>query len=367
MRVIEITGEPILHGGQEKFLENVIGNIDMSGMTIDVLTPYNCDNAGFVGLIESKGGRVYSLGLKFKPGKSRRLLLKPIKKFLEDNSYDVVHIHSGSISVLAYVAKAANSVGVKKIIVHSHSSGVSNIKHKLIHFYFGFMLKSNATDFLACSKTAGVMKYPKSIVIGKLLIIKNGINVRDFQFDRDSRTEMRKRLGVSDYAFVIGHVGRFSEEKNHRFLIDVFSEIHKVIVNSKLVLIGDGDLKNDIKNMVMEYGLEESVVFTGNVDSIHHYYQMMDVFVLPSIYEGLPFVALEAQATGIPCVFSKGVPETAVLANNVYRIDIKEKAAWVELLLSQVNTFPQDNSLSIRKAGFDIMDTVGQIKRIYIE
>ncbi len=312
-------------------------------------------------------GNIYELGLTFRPGQSRKLLYEPVKRFLNDHSYDVVHVHSGSISVLAYVAKAARSAGINKVIVHSHATGIPSIKHKAIRFLFGFMLRTNATDFLACSIEAGKMKFPHDIVKHKLVVIKNGINIANFRFCSSKRKMIRKTLGIAEDTFVLGHVGRFSKEKNHNFLIEVFDKVHEQIPNSKLLLVGAGELANDIRAKVKELGLKESVIFTGNVDNVQDYYQAMNVFLLPSIYEGLSFVTLEAQATGIPCVISTGVPEAAKIAKNVYRMDLADKQGWINNVINLKNEHPLDNSVAIHQAGYDIKDTSKQIRTLYFQ
>ena len=313
----------------------------------------------------TKSGNVYELGLDFRPGQSRKLLYAPVKKFLNEHTYDVVHVHSGSISVLAYVAKAARCTGVNRVIVHSHATGIPSLKHTIIQFLFGFMLRVNATDFLACSAEAGKMKYPSDIVRSKLVVIKNGIEIEKYRLSSTKREAIRKTLGIAKDTFVLGHVGRFSKEKNHNFLIDIFNKVHEQIPNSKLLLVGDGKLANEIRAKVKELGLEKLVIFTGNVDNVQDYYQAMNVFLLPSIYEGLSFVTLEAQATGIPCVISTGVPEAVKIAQNVHRLELADKQEWINKVISLKQQSPIDNSVVIQQAGYDIKDTVKQIRSLY--
>lgn len=365
MNVIEITGEPILHGGQEKFIENVVENIDISSMRIDILTPHECNNAAFTEVIRSKGGEVYELNLPFRPGKSRKLLLEPVTGFLYGKQYDVAHIHSGSISVLAYEALAARRAGIKKIIVHSHSTGVSSLKQKVIRSVFGCILRTCATDYLACSYKAGEMKFPKGIVKKKMKIIQNGIPIEKYARDNTRRKIIRDKLNIDDETYVMGHVGRFSAEKNHLFIIDLFSEVHQRIPKSKLLLVGDGELVEKINEIVKNRGLSEDVIFTGNVDNAYDFYQGMDIFVLPSQYEGFPFVTLEAQAAGLPCIMSVGVPEIVVIGDNVQRIELEEKGKWIDACISYINRPIADNRKKIKDAGFDIVDTAKTIKMVY--
>lgn len=365
MNVIEITGEPILYGGQEKFLSNVVESIDMRDLHIDVLTPYVCENNSFRELIRSKGGEVYELNLGFCPGKSRKLLLQPIVGFLATKSYAVAHIHSGSISALAYGSLAAKRAGIQKVIVHSHSTGVSSLKHKAIRVVFGRILKKNATDFLACSHEAGVMKFPKSVVKNKLLVVKNGIPVDAYRRNDQIRKTQRDKYGINDDCYVIGHVGRFSQEKNHRFLIEIFKEVNKQIPNSKLLLVGDGELMDEIKKAVKELFVDNNVIFTGNVDTVQNYYQMMDCFSLPSSYEGFSLVTLEAQAAGLPCVISAGVPEDVVIGENVVRIELSDRQAWKDKVVLFRGVAPVDNTEQIKSEGYDIENTVRAVRKLY--
>ena len=364
MNILELTGEPLFHGGQEKFITNLVQYMDDPSIVMDVLTPYSVDNDSFCELIEEHNGKVYSFDYEFVPGSNRKVLMKPLKDFLKSKNYDAVHIHSGSISFLAYAAETAKEVGIRKIIVHSHATGIDNLKHRIVRRVFGPKIKSNATDFLACSYKAGLDKYPKSIMNNKLVIIQNGINVQDYARDNDIRIKQRDALGIPQEAFVVGHVGRFTFEKNHTFLISAFEKYYKENPDSYLLLVGDGDLMTECKRITADKGLDSCIMFTGNVENVQDYYQVMDVFVLPSIYEGLPFVALESQAAGLPCIISTGVPEAAEIGSNVKRIPLDE-ALWVQEIAAARTLGISDNTALMKEAGYEVADTVKQIKKIY--
>ena len=368
MRVLEVTGEPILHGGQEKFIENLIENIDHNDLVIDVLTPYYCENEAFTESVQKFGkGQVYELNLAFTPGKSRRLLLKPIYDFLKTNHYDVVHVHSGSTSVLAYVAKAAHKAKVGKIVVHSHVAGISSIKQKGIRFIMGRLIARNANAFLACSKEAGMAKYPPQIVKRHLKVIKNGINISKYQYDDSRRKAIREQYAINDDTYVLGHVGRFSEQKNHEYLIRLFYEVHNIESDVVLFLVGDGELKSEIIKQVKELEIENHIYFVGNVDNTQDYYQAMDTFLLPSKWEGHPFVTVEAQAAGLPCLVSTSIPEAAIMSDNMKRLDLNEFDSWIRECVSLRKTMRTDNSKRIKQAGYDICTTAAQIRRIYFD
>ena len=236
MRILELTGEPIGTGGQEMFIINLLRHIDLTDLQIDWLTPYYCENDTYRKEVEDKGGRVICFNLHFNPGGSRNNIVNPLNNFLKKNYYDVVHIHSGSTSVLALCAFVAKWNKVKKIIVHSHSTGLSkSLKHYVLRMITNPILSMCPTHYLACSVDAGVWKFPASVVRGKLQIINNGIDLNLFAPDETKRLEYRKMLDISDKTMVIGNVGRFSYVKNQEFiLVFITIEQPKLIRNIRV-------------------------------------------------------------------------------------------------------------------------------------
>lgn len=365
MNVIEITGEPILHGGQEAFLFNCIKNIQDISINIDLLTPYYCKNNYYKQILLNRGGNLYELDLAFAPFKSRRLIFKPILNFLKNKNYDVIHVHSGSISVLAYVSLAAKLTGIKKIIVHSHSTGINNFKHLLVKNIFTPVLSICPDYYCACSKKAGLMKFTKSIVKNKLIILKNGIDLEKFKFNHDMREAIRKKFNIQQETTVIGHVGRFTFEKNQSFLVEIFKDFHNINSNSILFFIGDGELLDDVKEKVNRFCLSDCVFFIGSVNNIWDYYSMMDIFTLPSLYEGFPLVSLEAQACGLPCIISSNVPDEVCIGTNVSKVALSNKNDWIKKLSDYSIAGLSDNTNVLRKKGYDIYNTVEELKMLY--
>lgn len=365
MKVVEITAEPILHGGQEKFIANLVSYNDDQEIVIDVITPHYCDNRSFRELIESKKGSLYELHLPFSPGKSRRLLLKPMTTFLKEKNYDVAHIHSGSISALAYIAKAAKSAGVSKRIVHSHSTGEPTLQRRLKRLLFSQLFVENATDYLACSVEAGEMKYPRKAVNNRLVVVNNGIMITDYCTNKTAGDAIRNQFDIPKDAYVIGHVGRFTLEKNHNFLINLFDEYSGNNPNSVLLLVGDGELKKEIMIKVKNLGLQNKVIFVGNVDNVQDYYKAMNVFLLPSAFEGFSFATLEAQAAGLPCIISTAVPDAIMIGKNIKRIELENRNEWIRAIKEARSLGIVDNTEAIIDAGYDITNTVKQIQNIY--
>lgn len=368
VRILEVFGEPIVNGGQESLVFNIIQNMDTTGLDINVLTLYYCENKRYEEIIEDMGGSIISFNLPFAPGKSRSNLCKPLFKYLRSEKYDVLHIHSGSISVLALSAAVAKRAGIKKIFVHSHCAAErKTLRYRIVKLIMSPLMILYPTDYLACSQIAGEWKYPRAIVKNKMRILKNGVEIDKFVFDKKKRDIFRKQLGIENKDFVIGHVGRFSYQKNQEFLIELFEEVKKKEKNSKLLLIGNGETIEKIKGMVKRIGFEKDVFFIGNVNNVNDYLHIMDVFVLPSRYEGLPIVGVEAQAAGLPILVSANVSKELKITECVQYIDLKDKADWVQLICAQKGKDRVQTVEQIRSAGYDIKMTAKYLRKLYLQ
>ncbi len=359
-------GEPIDSGGQEVFVINLINNIDMTDLTVDVFTPYECLNDNYRRIIEAKGGQVFEGKVEFSPGSSRNNIIPPLNMVLNRNSYDAIHIHSGSTSVLALGAKIAKKRHIRKIIVHSHCAAEKEtFRHWVVKKYFTPGLLMNPTDYFACSKVAAEWKFPNS-VLKKTKLIKNGVDLDLFAPNQTLRESIRKKIGVSDDEFLIGHVGRFSYQKNHEQLINIFKEFKAESENdTKLLLIGSGELENEIKKLVERENLQNSVIFTGSISNVHEYLQAMDAFVLPSRFEGLPFVGVEAQAVGIPLLVSENVSEELKLTEGIKYLSLEKNQVWIEELKKIRIGERFYNHKDLRKAGYDVKYTAEEVRRYY--
>ena len=369
MRILEVFGEPISNGGQESFVVNTIWNMDRTGMKIDYLTPYFCDNSFYKNRIEEMGGSVYEFNLKFIPGKSRWNIYRPLKKFLSINSYDVLHVHSGSTSVLTIAALAAKKNGISKIITHSHCAAEhKDLKHFVAKYSCMPMLSICPTVYCACSQIAGEWKYSNKIVKNKLTILKNGVELDRFSYDIDRSFHMRQLLGITKEDFVVGHVGRFSYQKNHEFLIEIFRELKKNVEHCKLILVGTGEEKDRIIKQITQYNLQNDVILCGNVNNVQDYMMAMDVFLLPSRYEGLPIVGVEAQASGLPVITSDQVSVELKILDEVDFLSLNEDiSSWVEHILKYKNFSRIESHSKLKEKGFDISNTAKILHAIYTE
>ena len=368
MKILEVFGEPISNGGQEAFVINVINTIDMSELQIDCLTPYYCENDFYKSVVESRGGQVFAFNLPFTPGKSRKNIYKVLLEFLKKNSYDAIHIHSGSISVLKYASQAAKKAKIEKILVHSHcAADKKTLKYRIVKVLSFSAISKCPTHYCACSQVAGFWKFPKKIASKKLIEIRNGVDIEKFRYNRRKDADIRKKYGIPENAFVVGHVGRFSYQKNHEFLIKIFSALKNRIEKSYLLLLGSGELLEDVVKQTKELCLDDRVIFVGNVNNAEDYYQAMNVFVLPSRFEGLPIVGVEAQASGLPVITSKNVSDELNIGKNVVFLDLSEDVEpWVDEICHFIDTPRSDNTQRLIDKGYSIADTAGMIRKIYL-
>ncbi len=268
-------------------------------------------------------------------------------KVLRSEKYDAVHIH-GNSATMAFDLLLAALAGIPVRISHIHNTATN---HPALHAAVKPLLNAVVTDPAACSVPAGKWLYTKPFTL-----VKNGIDPERFAFDAEARERVRRELGLSD-ALVIGHVGRFRRQKNHEFLLEIFDEIAGRRPDAVLLLIGEGELLEEIREKVRTTGLAEKVIFCGTTDRISDYYMAMDVFLLPSLYEGLGIAAVEAQAAALPAVLSDEVPEEAVFEENVKRLPLSESAAvWAETVIGNAGGERGDRREDVRRAGYDAAD-----------
>ena len=255
--------------------------------------------------------------------------------FAKHNDYNAIHINTSSKNFL--ILKLAKKYNIPIRIAHSHNTGFQtrNKIKILVGDVFKPLLKRYATHFFACSKIAGEWLFgKKSVDKGKVIIIHNAVDYDKYKFDNGVRNRIRKELDIED-KLVIGNVGRFTIQKNHTLLIDIFKEIYIKNEKSILMLVGVGEKEDETKQKVKDLGLQDKVLFLGYRNNVNELMQAMDVFVMPSLYEGLPVVGIEAQASGIPCFMSKDVITNEVkIAKNVKFIPLDNSAEkWAEIIL----------------------------------
>lgn len=368
LRVLQIFGEPLANGGQESFIMNMYRNINRNEVQFDFFTPFSCENSKLKQEIFDLGGKVWSSDKTFDENKNK-YVKQEVRKFLKNHTYDIVHIHSGSTYSLMIVAKIAKTSGVKNVIVHSHCGGFKNLKYRIIKLISRPYFMKYPTKYFACSNLAAEWKFPNKIIRDKkYVVLKNAIDTIKLFYSEEIRLETRKKMNLND-KFVVGHIGRFSVQKNHHFLIDIFHEIQKINSNSVLLLIGVGELQEEIKEKVKRLGLQDKVLFLNLREDIQELLNAMDVFVLPSFFEGLPVVGVEAEATGLQVFTSTKVTKELPIKEISFYYPIEISAQeWAEKILNEYKKYSRKNTTeSIKKAGYEVKEAAEKMKNLYLE
>lgn len=290
--------------------------------------------------------------------------------FKEHHDYKVVHMHSSSKNYM--ILKYAKKYGIPIRIAHSHNIDfqTKNPLKKLIGNLFKKPLIKYATDYFACSKIAGEWLFGKDIVESdKFRVIHNAIDYDKFKYNSNIRKKMREEFNFKDSDIVIGHVGRFVEQKNHSFLIDVFYKCYEQNNNYKLLLVGTGELEEFIKEKVRSLGIENNVIFAGFQSNVNDYMHAMDLFVFPSLFEGLGLVLIEAQACGLPCFCTANtIPKDVKILNNLQFISLNNGALeWAKKIISSKLRINDNNTYKeFKKMNYLISDIVIELEDKYM-
>ena len=362
IRIPQIVGK-WLGGGIEAVVISEYLAMDKSKIQFDFICDEDSTNIPY-DLIEKNGGRVIIIPPYQKAFKYH----KELKKVLKENNYKIVHSHISTMSVFSLFA--AKCAGVPVRIAHSHSTTNKKEKKKnLMKQILRPFSKVFATNYMCCSELAGRWLFGnKEYDKGNVYLLNNAIDLDKFKYNESLRKKKRKELGIKDDALVIGHIGRFVAQKNHDFLIDIFNEIHKKNNNSILLLAGQGPLMEDIKNKVKELNLEDSVKFLGQRNDANELYQAFDVFLLPSLYEGLPVVGVEAQAAGLLCYLSDDMTkETKVLDITKFMSLNNTPEEWADNILDDVKKYKRiDTSKEMTAKNFNIKEEAKKLEEYYL-
>ena len=289
---------------------------------------------------------------------------------LKAGHYDVVHSHLDWY-MNAYVCFLAMLAGVKTRIAHHHQAyHPTNPLVKMACILLRIPNKIFATHWFACGNAAAKSGWGKSAVAkGKVTILPNAVDPKRFEFDTEKRNAIRSQLGISENTICIGHVGRFYPEKNHHFLLDIFIEYHKINTKSKLLLVGDGPLQEEIENRAKKENLQDCIVFVGLQKDVAPYYCAMDTLLLPSIREAFPMTLVEAQYNGLDCVVSSAVPPEVFISNGVKSLPIDKTKAWVEELekikLRESVENKNNRIADIKSKDYDINRSGIKLQRLY--
>ena len=362
IRVASVIGRYI-GGGVEAVTINYYRNIDKNKVQLDFICDEDSTNIPYKE-IERMGGKVIIIPSYSKPFKYH----KALKRVLKEGNYKIIHSNINTLSVFSLFA--AKCAGVPVRIAHSHSTTNKKEKKKnLMKQVLRPFSKVFATDYMCCSELAGRWLFgDKEYDKGNVYLLNNAIDLDKFKYNESLRKMKRKELDIKDDTLVIGHIGRFVAQKNHDYLIDIFNEIHKKNNNSILLLAGQGPLMEDIKNKVKELNLDDSVKFLGQRNDANELYQAFDVFLLPSLYEGLPVVGVEAQAAGLLCYLSDDMTkETKVLDITKFMSLNNTPEEWANNILDDVKKYKRiDTSKEMTDKNFNIKEEAKKLEEYYL-
>lgn len=355
MNILVINTVDFKLNGISSVIMNYYRSMDKNNMKVDFVAINEIDKS-YKDDIDSNNSRVYYIPRKGNPAR----YIQELFKLLKNNQYDIVHIHGNSSTmaietVIAYVTK------IPVRIIHSHNT---TCKHQIVHKILYPVLKATYTHGFACGEEAGKWLFRKN----RFEVIKNGINLDNFKYDNKIRVTYREKINAKDKKVIV-NVGNFVYQKNHEFLINTFSKLIKKNSEYLLLLIGEGDLLEQMKTLVKELEISESVIFLGKTTEVSNYLQAADIFALTSHFEGVPVVLIEAQALGLPCMVSNKVSQEANLTDLIEFLPIDDSKLWIESICDK--SFDKRKEVSfkshkdISKKGYDVSLNANEMKKKY--
>lgn len=350
--------------GLETVLMRYYKYIDKSKIQFDFLVNKNKKGA-YDDEILKMGGHIYkTCGLnplyinKYK---------KQVKEILKNNP-DIKIIHGQNDASQYPAIKAASEINFPIRISHSHNTSVDiNLKYPLKMLY-KMLIPKIANHYMGCGRDAIKYFFGKKVIKNNdYIIIKNAIEIDEFIYNEDIRQEIRQNLNINENTYLIGHVGRFSNQKNHKFIIKLTEKLSQTNLDFKIILIGEGELEEKIRRQINKKKLDKYFIFTGNISNVNIYYQALDLFILPSKYEGLPLVGIEAQASGTKCLFSEKITKEVKITDLVTFLPLNINI-WKDRILKECKniTAKKDMTKKIKKAGYDIKTETKKLEELYI-
>jgi glycosyltransferase involved in cell wall biosynthesis len=352
--LIIITTAFVHYGGLTTVMMNYYRAMDKHGLQIDFAADNQISDELLRELQENNSSYIQL------PNRKKVFqYVRQLSKVLHE--YDVVHVNGNSATMLLETLPAV-WCKKKKVIVHSHNSCCT---HKIFHFLCKSVFSHTYTDALACSDVAGEWIFGR----GNYEVLNNAIDLEKFAYNSSLRMTVRKELGISDEQYVIGQIAKMSEQKNHELSIELFYRVYQTNHNATLMLVGDGNLRGKIQQMVKEKGLDNAVIFTGMRKDNYRLLQAMDVFILPSKWEGLPLAVLEAQANGLRCIVSDKVSKQVAVLDNLEFCPIEQaEQLWANAVGKMVSSRvgQEEINLRFREKGFEIKTEANKLRELYM-
>lgn len=354
-------------GGMETLIMNLYRNIDLAEFQFDFAT-HTEQKGDFDDEIRNKGGKIYSFPQYRKDPKFYRTTWKSF--FCEHaGEYEVFHFHTNSLANVVALEEAQKA-GIPIRIVHSHSTWANKGRlqwlNNVLHKYHQSKLSKLATNLVACSTEAAQWLYGGMTVKNlKVALLKNGVDCERFSYDASIRKRTREVLGLTDDEILVGHIGKFIQVKNHAFLLDIIAAMMNRNENVRGILVGDGELKGQLIEKAKALGIEDKVQFLGVRSDISELLMAMDIYIMPSLYEGLPVSVVEVQATGLTALLSDTISKEVKLKENVYFASLELRPEdWGEYALTLCNKKREIDNSPIKEAGFDIRLTAKEYEKM---
>ena len=345
-------------GGSQTMMMNIYRNIDREKIQFDFVIDHPREDY-FADEIRSLGGRVYTM-TPFHGTNAGEIKRDWNNFFYTHPEYHILHSHTRSYASLYLPVAKAHGV---KTVIHSHSTSTGGGVKGAVKTVMQLPLRHQADVLMACSLDAGEWLFGKRACQSeRFVLLPNGIDVRRFAVDAQTRQRYRRELGL-DGKYVIGNVGRFYDVKNHTFLLDVFQKVHERDESAVLLLVGVGPLQQEMARKAVRLGVADQVIMTGNRDDVPQLLGAMDVFAFPSLWEGLPMTVVEAQAAGLPCVLSDTITKEVDVSPLVEYLPLGDAEQWADALLKRRPR--RDVSDAIVKAGFDIRSSAARLTELY--
>lgn len=381
-RVLICSPSDWIRGGVQNYIYSTILAMNRNDIQVDFYTPRRMPDEVYLEKMHKLGVNMFEGG-QAGTRPNYRKVGGDIRKLITLHQYTVIYVNTGSPTFQASSLLAAWKPGKSmRRISHSHNSVAETslkVSRKIVYELCRFIITKTATDFLACSNLAGNFLFGKKRMLKYGRVINNGIDFNKFKFNIELRNKIRTELNINESTILVGLTAHYTQQKNHEFLIQTFSEFAKLRSNVRLVLLGDdvngGMIRSKIEALSDELGVKESIYFLGTVTNTNEYYSAMDIFVMPSLWEGLPYAGIEAQAACLPCLFSDGISRELELTEWAHFIPLKDGSKkWAE----KANEFIQDNRLeqrlqkteetreNIRKHGYDLHDSVAYVEKLFL-
>lgn len=360
---------PLGIGGVTNMMINIQSHIDRNKINFDYLVIHDRKEA-LEAVVYAMGSRKLIASVDNIPIAFFRRIMRvnEIRKVCRKNNIKILHYNADCSADITNII-GAKLGGVKYITIHSHNAGFGTAGKgiRILSVLLKPLIPLLCDNFYGCSDLAARFLFPKSIVnAGRYIVLPNGIDLDIFDYNPSVRKEVRNKLKLNG-KFVVGHAGRFSNQKNHSFLLDIFYSIHQKNSNAVLLLFGVGELLESIKKKAHTLGIANSVIFYGSSNEMYRMWQAIDILVMPSLHEGLPVAGIEAQASGLPCIFSDTITKEVDVTGKSEFLSLSDSAdKWADSVLSHETDVRESGVSALRTAHYDIQQTADRVSKLYL-